>query len=121
MTTPKQYFDRLNQEYLTIHREKEDLFWTTYMGTSNDTEGFSLAEKKWSHFISSTKQLVSIRATLKALHSKGESDLLNGELEKGLKGWLALFEANVLEKEEAKKLKGELIADEASLFEKRKN
>ena len=52
MTTAKEYFDKLNQDYLAIHKVKEDLFWRTYMGISSDQESFTRAETKWMEFIS---------------------------------------------------------------------
>ena len=32
MTVAKKFLDRLNSEYLKLHREYEDLFWISYMG-----------------------------------------------------------------------------------------
>ena len=119
MTTPAEYFDTLNQDYLAVHREKEDLFWTTYMGTSDDKEGFAEAETRWTEFISNANRLSEVRNQLKAL--KSETDVVGkAKIKTGLKGWLALFEANVLESEEAQKRKTALIKLEADLFEKRK-
>jgi oligoendopeptidase F len=120
MTTAKEYFDKLNQDYLAIHKEKEDLFWTTYMGTSNDQESFARAETKWMEFISDAGKIPEIRLQLEKLRSEpnfsGKDDLFQG-----LTGWLNMFEANTLESEEVRKLKIELIKREADLFEKRKH
>ena len=41
--TPQQLFDTLNSDYLAIHKAKEDLFWATYMATSDDSAGFAKA------------------------------------------------------------------------------
>jgi hypothetical protein len=41
------FFDTLNHEYLAVHNRKENLFWATYMATSEDHEGFAEAEKAW--------------------------------------------------------------------------
>ena len=32
----REYFDYLNHAYLAVHKTKEDLFWATYMATSDD-------------------------------------------------------------------------------------
>ncbi len=119
MTTPTEYFDTLNLDYLAVHRKKEDLFWTTYMGTSDDQEGFARAETQWTAFISDPNRLPEVRGQLKALKSKPDF-ARKSEIVTGLKGWLAFFEANVIESEEAQKQKAALIKLEADLFEKRK-
>ncbi len=33
------YLNQLNHRYLNIHRVKEDFFWDTYMGLSDDHVG----------------------------------------------------------------------------------
>ena len=80
MTTVKEYFDKLNQDYLAIHKVKEDLFWTTYMGTSSDQERFARAETKWMEFISDAGKIPEIRLQLEKVKSKpnfsGKDDLL---------------------------------------------
>lgn len=46
----RDYFDQLNRDYLQVHRRKEDLFWATYMGTSDDQAGFTAAEQAYKAF-----------------------------------------------------------------------
>lgn len=36
----RNYLNQLNADYLQVHRRKEDLFWSTYMGTSDDSYNF---------------------------------------------------------------------------------
>ncbi len=120
MTTPKTYFDQLNRDYLTFHKKKENLFWTTYMGTSDDHEGSAVAETKWSEFISNADRIPEIRNQLELLKKDSESTEKT-ELTKGLTGWLALFEANALETLEAQQMKAALIKSEAEMFEKRQD
>ena len=43
----RNYLNRLNADYLQVHRRKEDLFWSTYMGTSDDQAGFTAAEQAY--------------------------------------------------------------------------
>lgn len=119
MQTAKQYFDLLNNEYLAAHREKEDLFWSTYMATSDKTDDFTAAEKRWTDFISNASRIGEIKAYLAELSGNNKAESL--AIQHGLKGWLALFESNALESEVEQKLKAELISAEAVLFDKKKN
>jgi oligoendopeptidase F len=119
MQTAKQYFDLLNSEYLAVHREKEDLFWSTYMATSDKTDDFTASEKRWTDFISNAARIGEIKAYLNELSDNNDAD--NLDVQHGLKGWLALFESNALESKVEQKLKAELINAEAILFEKKKN
>ncbi len=128
MNHAKQYFDTLNDDYLTLHREKEDLFWSTYMATSSKADEFTASEKKWADFISNANRIGEIKAYLNDLshikasdNSVKNNETMHNETIHGLKGWLALFESNALESETEQKLKAELINAEAVLFEKKKN
>jgi oligoendopeptidase F len=118
MHNSKQYFDSLNTDYLAVHREKEDLFWSTYMGTSDKSDEFAASEKKWADFISDASRISEIKSHLEALSDDTEE---NNQTIHGLKGWLALFESNALESATEQQLKAELINAEAVLFEKKKN
>ena len=119
MQTAKQYFDLLNNEYLAAHRDKEDLFWSTDMATSDKTDDFTAAEKRWTDFISNASRIGEIKAYLAELSGNNKAESL--AVQHGLKGWLALFESNALESEVEQKLKAELISAEAVLFDKKKN
>ncbi|MFK8012342.1 MAG: M3 family metallopeptidase [Marinicellaceae bacterium] len=118
MHKSKQYFDALNRDYLAIHREKEDLFWSTYMGTSDESEAFANSEKTWAEFISNAQRISEIKSHLNNLDDNSEEDKA---IKHGLKGWLALFESNALEFKNEQNLKADLINAEAELFEKKKN
>lgn len=119
MRKAKHYFDSLNNDYLAIHRKKEDLFWSTYMATSNKSKEFALAEKQFTDFISDANRISEIKNHINQMPDDDSEQ--NKATKKGLKGWLALFESNALESESAQKLKTELINIEAELFEKKKN
>jgi len=118
MHNAKQYFNTLNNDYLAVHREKEDLFWTTYMGTSDQSAEFAASEKRWADFISNASRITEIKGFLNELSGDSEESKATKH---GLKGWLNLFESNALESETEQKLKAELINAEAVLFEKKKN
>jgi len=118
MTTPHQYLDTINHQYLAVHRAKEDLFWLTYMGTSDAHDESSKAENLWVNFISDPKLLSDIRQHIAKCEQQSATEE-NDKVKAGLTGWLELFEANVLETEAAKKMKATLIKTETELFKKR--
>ena len=41
------FFDDVNHAYSAVHKAKEDLFWATYMATSDDRAGFARAEQAY--------------------------------------------------------------------------
>src|SRR5215467_2155388 len=109
------YFDELNGVYNGVHKTKEDLFWATYMATSDDQAGFARAERAYKDFISDPDRLRETRehvARLQPLPASGERDALLH----GLKGWLAVFEANIIDNEDGHALMREIIDAEAAIF-----
>ncbi|MEH6454371.1 MAG: M3 family metallopeptidase, partial [Psychromonas sp.] len=115
---PQHYFQQLNEDYLQLHRTKEDLFWQTYMGTSSDHNGFSQAEAALSTFISDPERINNTRLQLQAAQQYNPQDT---ELQQGLSGWLAFFEANAIESELGRLMMTKLIHAESALFAKRQN
>ena len=120
MNTARQIFDTLNDEYLAVHKAKEDLFWSTYMASSDDHAGFARAEQAYKEFISDPARLASVRAALASLARLPES-ADKRSLEHGLRGWLALFECNIVDSDAARGLMRELIEMESGLFARRKD
>ncbi|MFT5483541.1 MAG: oligoendopeptidase F [Halieaceae bacterium] len=118
--TPSTYLDTLNQQYLVIHKGKEDFFWDTYMGLSDDHEGSTKAETEWTEFLSAATKISEIEAYILQAHNDPASEQKASTLT-GLQGWLAMFKSHALESESAKSLKAELIQFEAGLFERKKN
>lgn len=118
MDKVRTFLAELNREYLQVHREKEELFWSTHMGTSHDNESSTQAEQRWKRWISDPERLRSVRENLAALQALPDSREKQ-ELETGLEGWIALFEANIFTSEEAKAIWEETIRASAQLFEKR--
>jgi hypothetical protein len=121
------FFDGLNRDYLAVHRRKEELFWATYMATSDEYALFAEAEKAYKAFVSDPDRLAAVRGRMEALELGGAEGPSPGgpeeaeriELLKGLGGWRALFEANVVEGAEGQAAMDALIALEAELFAKR--
>ncbi len=119
MRDARQYFDHLNRAYLVVHKTKEDLFWTTYMGTSDDQAGFVRAEGAYKEFVSDPARLAETRAHLarvRALPPDRERDTLVH----GLGGWLAVFEANIIDSPEGRARMREIVDAESVLFEKKR-
>ena len=117
MQTAQQLFDDLNDTYLVIHKAKEDLFWSTYMATSDDQDGFARAERAYKDFISDPQRLAAVRAALGGLDA---DDPLLAPLRHGLRGWQALFEANTIDSDAARALMHDLIRMESELFARRR-
>lgn len=118
--TATEYLNDLNQRYLAIHRTKEDFFWETYMGISDDHDGSTKSQTAWTNFLSNAEQISAIKAQLEA------AETITNPQEKqqtqiGLQGWLATFESHAIEGEQAQAQKNALIAFEAELFEKKQN
>jgi oligoendopeptidase F len=120
MTSARELFDQLNAEYTAVHKTKEDLFWATYMATSNDDAGFAQAEEAYKNFISDPARLSAVRAALASLPSTDTNESAQA-LRSGLQGWLALFECNIIDSDQARTLMAELIQLEADLFAKRRD
>ncbi|UTV29417.1 M3 family metallopeptidase [Photobacterium atrarenae] len=118
--TATEYLNSLNHRYLAIHRNKEDFFWETYMGISDDHEGSAQAETAWNQFLSEPANIAEVRQQIEAAQTQPDSDEKTQTL-LGLNGWLAMFKAHALESERARELKSALIKFEAELFEKKQN
>lgn len=120
MKEAKKYFDALNSEYMAVHEAKEDLFWRTYMGTSEDHDGFAKAETDYKVFVSNAERITAIKGFIEQVE-KAEKDGEQTSLLAGLNGWLRFFQCNVIETREAQELMAELIQKESELFAKRKD
>jgi hypothetical protein len=120
MKRARAFFDELNHAYCAVHRTKEDLFWATYMATSDDHVGFARAENAYKTFISDPTQLRATRDHLTRLQRLPASDARDA-LVHGLRGWLALFEANIIDNDEGRALMSEIIEAEAELFARKRD
>lgn len=104
--------NKLNQKYELLHRQKEELFWSTKMGLSNDFNAYNLAEEELMKFIQNHDHLKSCEDALCTA---------NGKDHQTLKGWIAFFKANIIEKPSSVKLKKKLIHMESALAQARKD
>lgn len=114
------FFDQLNRRYNDVHRTKEELFWATYMATSDDQEGFARAETAYKAFIADPAHLRDTRAHIAAIEAlppgAGRDAVLHG-----LKGWRGVFEANIIDSDEGRDLMRQMVQAEAGLFAKRRS
>ncbi|WED27914.1 M3 family metallopeptidase [Vibrio sp. DW001] len=118
--TATSYLNKLNQEYLAIHKEKEDFFWETYMGISDDHEGSTKAQTQWTQYLSNPLKINELKAQIDVANSIKDPEEKRQTIV-GLSGWLAMFQAHCIESREAQQLKDKLIQFEADLFEKKQN
>jgi len=118
MENARQFFEQLNRDYLSVHKTKEDLFWSTYMATSDDHAGFARAEQDYKAFISDPDKLARTKAHVAAVAAKPAGAARDALLH-GLQGWLALFNSNIVDNDAGRLLMNELIEAEAALFAKR--
>ena len=116
------FFSQLNHDYVEVHRAKEELFWATYMGFSEDHAGFARAEQAYKAFVSSPATLDRVRDALARLEAGPDADGPDADgLRRGLKGWQAFFESQVLDSPEAQAHMEELVELESALFARRKD
>ncbi len=106
---------QLNDEYLALHTDKEDAFWSAKMGLSDGRgEEFEEKEIRLKEFICDARRLPAIR-------SEREREDLTEEERVGLEGWLRFFRANAIESEEAKALQRKLVEMEGELERSRRD
>ena len=108
----RNYLNQLNADYLRVHRRKEDLFWSTYMGTSDDQAGFTAAEQAYKAFCANPARLPELREML--------AQAEEADLKRGLGGWIAFFECNVIEDPAAAARMDELVAAGAARWDRRR-
>ncbi len=113
MSNPAEYFQQLNDDYLAISIPKEELFWTNYMGVTDEQDAFQQAENSYKAFISEPSRITELRE-----HIAGTD---NEEIRHGLQGWLNFFETNAIEQPQARDLAKGLVEDDGNLFIARKD
>lgn len=84
------YLNDLNQRYLAIHRTKEDFFWETYMGISDDHEGSSKAQTEWTQFLSQASQISEINQQLDAAENISDAKKNKAQWRVLKAGWTCL-------------------------------
>ena len=115
------YFNQLNQDYLDVHRAKEELFWQNYMGTGGEevSARFAAAESAYKRFIAEPRRLAEIRNLLAGLETLPQT-AQREVLIHGLQGWLRFFDCNAIEDPQAQALLDRIIHAESDLYARRK-
>ena len=113
------YFETLNREFLAVSMPKEELFWTNFMGTTDDHDAFAAAETVYKTFISNPDRIAELRGQIQEAERRPASDEREHLLH-GLRGWLEFFRVNAIESAEARAMQADLVQDDTKLFAKRK-
>jgi hypothetical protein len=113
MSDAKQALDEFSDRYLALHTRKEDLFWTSKMGTGEaDThQAASDAENAWKAFLQDPARL----AELRRLEAGSSTD----DERRVARGWIAMLSAHVVESVEGRKLSAEIVEREGELERQR--
>ena len=103
----------LTEEFLRVHTKKEDLFWETKMGLSDDAlvsqKKLSAAEIEAQRFMQNPQMLEHLRELRATFNSS------QGEDSNALDGWIRFFSANAIEDRRAQELSAEIIELEGQL------
>ena len=117
--TAQDYFHQLNADYLAVAEPKEDLYWSNYMGTSDNMDALSEAETRYNHFISNPARVAELREQISEAEQLDDSEEKR-DLLHGLRGWLNFYSINAIESAEAREMEAGLVQDDADMFERRK-
>jgi len=116
MTSLAATLDALKDTFTELHTRKEDLFWTSKMGLSDDAARTQRehgdAEIAMNRFLQDPARLTALRDFER--QGKGSADE-----RKILGGWIALFAANTIESPEGRKLSEEIVEREGELQQSR--
>jgi hypothetical protein len=114
--TPTALLHDLRDRYLELHTRKEDLFWASKMGLTDDPDAtgraFAEAEIALNRFLQDPVRLRALRA---AVDDPAATDAER----RTLRGWAAMFAAHVIEEPEARALSERIVEAEAELGRRR--
>jgi hypothetical protein len=100
--------DDLNRQYADLHVAKEDAFWTSMMGLSDDaTEGRRQRERTeiaWNRFLQDPERLATVRRAVEA-----------GDDDEAMRGWLRTLQAHAIEGADERALAEGIVQDEGKL------
>ena len=109
--------DQLNRDYETLHTEKEDAFWASYMGLSDNPDEarqtLSDAEIKQNRWLQDPDRLIEIRDRIEASGLDQREPANDAEL--SLWGWQHTLQAHAIESPEARALSEEVVELETAL------
>ncbi|WP_194436731.1 M3 family metallopeptidase [Vibrio fluminensis] len=110
-----QFVNQLNRQYLAIHRNKEDFFWETYMGISDDHQGAAQAQTEWTQFLGRADNLRQVKHYLELANEIADEQEKQATIH-ALNGWLAVFNSHGIEDQQTAQQQAELIQFESELF-----
>ena len=105
--------DDLADEYLELHQRKENLFWATKMGLSDDHDGFQRAEVAWRQFLGDVNRL----SRLRDLRERADVDQRQIAI---IDGWIEMLKRNAIEDPDQQVMLKELIGLEGDLEKRRR-
>ena len=105
--------DDLADEYLELHQRKENLFWTTKMGLSDDHGGFQKAEVALRQFLGDVNRL----SRLRELRERAD---VNQRQKAIIDGWIEMLKRNAIENPDQQAMLKELIGLEGDLEKRRR-
>jgi hypothetical protein len=105
--------DRLSADYLELHTRREELFWTTRMGTGGPDapQQSSEAENAWKGFLQDPDRLAALRRLEAQAATDDERRIANG--------WIAMLSAHVIESADGRRQSHALVERENDLEQKR--
>lgn len=110
----------LKEHYVALHGRKEDLFWITKMGLSDDParaqRELAEAEIALGRFLQDPARLAGLRALAAGEATAGAA---SDSERRNLDGWISTFAANTIESPEARKLSEEIVEAEGELQRRR--
>ncbi len=102
----------LNQQFLDLHSEKENLFWETKMGLGDNAIE---SQKKLSKAEIAMQEWSQDANRLQALKSFDQSNGYSQDDKTALSGWINYFTANTIEQKSAQQISLEVIELEGAL------
>ena len=106
----------LTERFTELHTRKEDLFWSSKMGLSDDPaatqRALADAEIAMNRFLQDPSRLGDLRAFERAGEGTSQERTVLG-------GWIALFAANTIERPEARALSEQIVEREGELQQAR--
>ena len=107
---------RLNSTFCTLHTEKEDAFWRSYMGLETDSQASRSELDRRETLLKAWLQDPARIKEITELPAEEQSDEATSV---AIDGWLKTFKANSIESEEGRSLAAEIIELEGNLAQAR--
>ncbi len=110
------HIKRLNATFCTLHTQKEDAFWRSYMGLETDSQEARAELDKRETLLKAWLQDPERITEIESLPADQDLDEASSQ---AIEGWLKTFKANSIESEEGRSLAAEIIELEGDLAQAR--